>query len=286
MTNTDAPGPSPRSSKAIGNLAGAAYPDPMTDAAIDTFLSEYLADKPPRVWSLVVTLFGDLAQDPGANLSGALLTQMFEAIGIKPDALRVALFRLRKDGWIVSARTGRASNYALTDWGRAQCVTANPLIYGTPSATQKAYLAIADPAVPLDHKKLGLHPVSGTLYLSDKPLSSSSALVVELTREQAIPEWVSDRLCPPSLVQAAAEFLDRLELIETRLAVLKSAPPLEVALIRGLIVHDWRRIALKIPQIGEFLLSEKWKGDQCRRRVHKILKELELPPAASLNQCI
>ena len=82
----------------------------------------------PRVWSLLVTVFGELAQDADAQISGSLLRSLSEHIGIKPEAMRVALHRLRKDGWIDSERTGRTSNYFLTLWGRAQSIAASPRI--------------------------------------------------------------------------------------------------------------------------------------------------------------
>ncbi len=67
-----------------------------------------------RVWSIIVSLFGDLAQKPGDQISGTTLTQIITPMGIKPEAIRVALHRLRKDGWIESTRSGRASVHFLT----------------------------------------------------------------------------------------------------------------------------------------------------------------------------
>ena len=62
-----------------------------------------------RVWSVIISLFGDMAQRPNEKISGAALTRIITPMGIKPEAIRVALHRLRKDGWIESVRAGRAS---------------------------------------------------------------------------------------------------------------------------------------------------------------------------------
>ena len=50
-----------------------------------------------RVWSIIVSLFGDLAQKTGDQISGTTLTQIITPMGIKPEAIRVALHRLRKE---------------------------------------------------------------------------------------------------------------------------------------------------------------------------------------------
>ena len=75
----------------------------------DQMVKNVLGDAPPRVWSLLVTIFGDLALAKDARLSGASVNALTAAIGIKPEATRVASHRLRKEGWIESHRTGRQS---------------------------------------------------------------------------------------------------------------------------------------------------------------------------------
>ena len=55
-----------------------------------------------RVWSLMVSLFGDLAQAEGAGIDGPVLSRIMTAMQIRPEATRVALHRLRNDGWIAS----------------------------------------------------------------------------------------------------------------------------------------------------------------------------------------
>ena len=75
----------------------------MDSTAFEAVVSDLRGDIPPRVWSLLVTVFGDLAQD-GSALPGTVLGEIMSRVGIKPEAMRVALHRLRKDGWIESER--------------------------------------------------------------------------------------------------------------------------------------------------------------------------------------
>ncbi|TNF17581.1 MAG: PaaX family transcriptional regulator, partial [Rhodobacteraceae bacterium] len=62
----------------------------------------------------MISVFGVLAQDESARIIGPLLRLLTERIGITPAAMRVAIHRLRKDGWIDSQRHGRTSVYFLT----------------------------------------------------------------------------------------------------------------------------------------------------------------------------
>jgi phenylacetic acid degradation operon negative regulatory protein len=78
---------------------------------------------PIRVWSVLVTVFGDLAHE--TSLDGSTLSAIMAEIGIKPEASRVALYRLRSDGWVRSEKTGRTSRYNLTDKGAHDSAAAN-----------------------------------------------------------------------------------------------------------------------------------------------------------------
>ena len=82
-----------------------------------------------KVWSFLVTLFGDLAADEGAELSGPLVSRLSTRLGIKPEALRVALHRLRKDGWIDSRREGREARHCLTRSARADTKAVHSVVY-------------------------------------------------------------------------------------------------------------------------------------------------------------
>ena len=62
-----------------------------------------------RVWSLVITAFGDLVQHRGGEISLARLGRLLGRIGVEQGALRTALSRLARDGWVLSTRRGRAS---------------------------------------------------------------------------------------------------------------------------------------------------------------------------------
>ena len=110
---------------------------PLSDAA-----SALTALGSQRVWSLLVTVFGDLAQNEGDVIDGPVLSLLMADIGIKPEATRVALHRLRNDEWIVSTKQGRTSQHSLTARGRRESAAANPRIYNLPQQSPEPILAL------------------------------------------------------------------------------------------------------------------------------------------------
>lgn len=264
----------------------------LQDSHIESLLSDYLTDKPPRVWSLLVTLFGDLAQETDTQLSNAFLITIFDRIGIKPDALRVALFRLRKENWIATTRIGRNSLHALTQWGRAECLRANPRIYGNPLPQKNAYLILANPANRLDRDMDSSFHIGAHTYIANMPIidkseqNTQNILEIALLEGRPIPSWISDRLCPPELVSASIAFQARLARLKTMLHASADYSPLQIALLRGLIVHDWRRIVLKLPALPAFLFPADLQIEACQTLVHKLLKQLARPSPQHLDESL
>ncbi|MEZ5825592.1 MAG: hypothetical protein R3C97_12900 [Geminicoccaceae bacterium] len=119
----------------------------------------------PRVWSLLVTVFGELARAPDACIGGPLVNELCGLIGIKPAATRVALHRLRKDGWIDSRRTGKTSAHFLTEKGLASSIEASPRIYATGLPCEQALAR---------RERAGRHRARATKEPSSSPRTCSS----------------------------------------------------------------------------------------------------------------
>src|SRR6056297_2701614 len=96
---------------------------------------------PPRTWSVLVTIFGDLARAPDDEIGSPVLARMGEAMGLSPEAVRTALHRLHKEGWLERRRDGRHSLYGLSPRGRAESDAAGPRIYG-PEPAARAFVVL------------------------------------------------------------------------------------------------------------------------------------------------
>ncbi|MEL7182769.1 MAG: PaaX family transcriptional regulator C-terminal domain-containing protein [Pseudomonadota bacterium] len=223
----------------------------------------------PRVWSLLVTIFGDLALGDGAEISGQALGPLTDAIGIKPEAVRTALHRLRKDGWIESERRGRHSVHRLSPWGRAQSRAASPRIYGAEPLAQRAFVVVHD-RPPEGASRDGAW-VAPTICIASQPSLSADVFTAEVTVDQTLPRWMSAKLCPVPLVAQAAALERGLARCTARLDAMPLVARHDVAVLRVLVVHEWRRIVLRLPDLPDRVFPPDWAGPACRAHVAALL---------------
>ena len=82
-----------------------------------------------RVWSLVITFFGDAIVPRGGIVWLGAIQAIMERLGIEAGALRTSMSRLTADGWLVRVRRGRRSYYRLAGDGGATFARASARIY-------------------------------------------------------------------------------------------------------------------------------------------------------------
>lgn len=240
--------------------------DPALQGAITA-----LAGGDLRVWSFVVTILGDRARAPGQELSGAELSALTEAAGIKPQALRTALHRLRKDGWIDSRRAGRGAFHFLTEDGRAQAEAAAARIYAFDPLTDTGWHLVITRdrvgALP-DHV-----PVAPGCFLGTGAAPDLSDALTLSGPNLYLPDWLNDQVLPRDLAEDYTRFEQALHLAD---AALEARPPeaLEAAVLRALVVHGWRRLVLRHPALPDRLYPADWAGPACRSLVRSLLNRL------------
>ena len=82
-----------------------------------------------RVWSVIVTIFGDAVAPRGGKVALATLQEIVTRLRIEPGALRTAMSRLAGDGWVARERQGRNSFFSLDERGRDAFDLATRRIY-------------------------------------------------------------------------------------------------------------------------------------------------------------
>lgn len=82
--------------------------------------------------SFIFTLFGDVVERGGGEHSLALvsLIALMGAFGVSEAAVRQAVSRMARQGWLVAVRRGNRAFYAVTERGRRRIEELNPRIYG------------------------------------------------------------------------------------------------------------------------------------------------------------
>jgi len=238
--------------------------DPYRDA-----VARLTALGPLRVWSLVVTVFGDLA--PAEPLAGPTLSAILAEIGIKPEAARVALHRLRADGWIISEKQGRTSRHRLSAKGQADSDAARPRIYPGPvSDMQVQFVLCPETVAPDPHHFAQVAPRLFVAAGDTQPPKDAMTL-----HARAMPNWLTTSAETDALRQGYAALHAALSDLDLPDATTLGA--LRVAVLRVLIVHGWRRLVLKHPALPPPLFSDQWQGHTCQQLVADHLAALPRP---------
>lgn len=236
-----------------------------------------------RVWSLMVTLFGDLAQYEDSTIDGPTLSAIMTEIDVRPEAVRVALHRLRNDGWIASQKHGRTRRHALTATSRAESIQASARIYADPSANSSDWqLALTEDSVTpsrTEMAKCGFTPLLPRVYLGGtKAKAPASALTMSGTHA---PQWLRQQIAPQMLEDEYAALIPLLQTIAGNLSS-GTLSSLQTAVLRCLIVHNWRRIVLRHSALPPALLPDDWAGYRCHVLVDGLLTQLPRPALVNI----
>lgn len=217
---------------------------------------------PIKTWSLIVTLFGDL---DGKELTGKQLRTVLEPLGIKPEATRVALHRLKNDGWIVSEKSGREVAYQLSKHGLKATDAVYTDVYSQigkyPQGWQLFIVGetqAANDDVPVIH--VGRHLAMTPRALNGEPDQSMEVEILE----QDIPDWFQQRFLQPETILLAdklATYVAKFEKYGNK------STATQKRLIRLLILHHWRKMALRAACWAHIGLLPDGAVSRCHRSV-------------------
>jgi phenylacetic acid degradation operon negative regulatory protein len=240
---------------------------------------------PLKVWSVVVTVLGDLCTAPDDRIGAKLLTALACRMGVTGQAVRVAVHRLRADGWIETERAGRESLYRLSQRGWAETQAVRPAIYaGTAPPAGRPWLLVAPPhlaaadfAARLPATAVALGPRTALVDAPPDP-ADAEMLLAEVHPEQ-IPGWVGDLLADPELRAEYARLADRAGRV-----TVGSAPRnlLDATVLRLLVLHHWRRLRLRHGELPDMLLQSGWEGAQAREAVARAREAFPRPALSEL----
>jgi phenylacetic acid degradation operon negative regulatory protein len=224
-----------------------------------------------RVWSFVITVFGDAVMDRGGVVASSTLAALMSEMGIKPEAFRVAMSRLVKDGWVERSKQGRLSFYQLSDKGGLVFGPASQRIYAKEAGSAEGWCLVVMPSAVEDAPEDAIS-LGGRTYLTRTAGDVADGLVMSGSIE-AMPDWAKDRIGPEELRVGYRELFSVLSEVSTQ-----SVSPLEAAALRSLIVHQWRRLVLRHGDLPPAFFPDDWQGEACRTLVQQLLTDLA--PAA------
>jgi phenylacetic acid degradation operon negative regulatory protein len=255
------------------------------------------AETPLRVWSLVVTVFGDIVMREGTDLSpppawSGPLTVLMAMVGVEAGPLRTSLYRLVAGGTLLRGKEGRNTFYTIPDDSRRAFADAGATIYGRrrPRPSGLFHLALIDRVVDRAAAREAL------LAGGWRFIGPSAALLPEHDGE-AVPATPKGTIlgkasCDGTLAQAASEIYDLAALdagygryldIFAPVADSPPADPAHAVTLRLLLVHQFRRLALRDPMLPAKALPCGWRGEAARRTFDTAREKLREPSETWLS---
>ena len=264
---------------------------------LEVALHALLATLAPRAGSLAVTVFGDSIAAHGNSVwLGGWVTVM-QRFGLNARQVRTAIFRLGREGWLVSSLRGRRSYYAFTESGERQYARAAERIYAPAAVAWDGHWTLVTgvglEAATRDEMRrrlgwLGFGALSGGLLAHPyAALVTVHDVLRELGCEQQVVVWratpsldaplaelvrVSWRL--DELAVRFEQFITRFGVFESLLAALPDPEPGDAFVLRTLLIHEYRRILLTSTELPPALLPESWPGHAARALTARLYRRL------------
>lgn len=268
----------------------------------DALLARFRRQRPLRGGSLLVTILGDAIAPRGGVIALGSLIELARPFGITDRHVRTAIGRLANEQWVSSQRSGRISFYRLTNHGRARFAEATQRIYGAaPADWNGEWTMVIFPrssgASRDDLREeltwLGFgqltsgvfaHPTHGEATVRKRVAELESAGEV-IVIQRAVVAHASDQQLVAmgwdlgELARRYRRFVEMFAPLNDELSRNVQAAGETAFVLRTLLVHEYRRIHLRDPQLPASLLPRQWPGTDahalCRNLYAKVFTASE-----------
>jgi phenylacetic acid degradation operon negative regulatory protein len=241
---------------------------------------------------MLFTLYGDYAYPRGVDLWLGSLVAFGRRLGISEVAVRSAVARLARDGWLTARRVGNRSFYSLSARGRSLIEEGTQRIYQPRRVKwngQWCVLTYAIPEAKRAHRDrlrkqlawLGFGALGGGAYVSPRDVARQAQALVTEHGVAAFARVFTARFDGPMSAQTMASrcwnapaiarqygaFVKHYRPLYKRDAALRRRRALSDAsafVHRFALTHDFRRFPFVDPDLPAGLLPRSWPGADAR----------------------
>ena len=227
-----------------------------------------------RVWSLIITFFGDAVALRGGRVALSTLQDAMGLLSIEPGAVRTAMSRLAGEGWVEREREGRLSFYKLTDEGRAAFDEPTKRIYAASAGNWDGTWTVAvdagDNSTYLG--KTGFVALGGKTWLrvGGNTGTLPGDLLVISGEGSELPSSLLSLWKLDDHAASYSTFITNWQAFD----VPENLSPGDAMAARTLLIHDWRRIVLRDPALPDALLPADWASHKARKLVRQTYHDL------------
>ncbi len=269
---------------------------------LDLLVHNFQQKRPLRAGSLIITLSADAIVPRGGTIWLGSLMKLLEPMGISERLVRTSIFRLTKESWVQAEKVGRRSYYSLTGPGLRRFEQAFKQVYNAnntqwigrwcliflsqlegnkrrlikeelewmgfgclaPNVMAHPRLERAE-ILPLlqEHEAL-----EDTIVMQSEP---QALLTSRALRLQVKESWNLEHLA-----SSYAKFINQFRPLWQELTVDNSLTPKECLMARMLLIHEYRKVLLRDPQLPDELLPGDWEGRSARqlcRNIYRLIYE-------------
>ena len=251
--------------------------------------------------SALFDVYGDHLLSRGGRAPVAALVRLLAPLGVAAPAVRTAVSRMVRQGWLEPVRLADGPGYALTPRAVHRLDEAARRIYRTSEEPWDGHWHLLVVPGPQERSRrdrlrsglayLGYAPLGDATWIAPRSSPELDALLeaeeVRADRFRALAEDDPGRLLRRAwdLVGLAAAYERWLEDAQALVEAAGAAPgdrPLgdeEAFAVRSRLVHEWRKFLFRDPGLPRACLPEDWAGDQARDYFDTEARRL-LPAAA------
>jgi len=238
--------------------------------------------------SMFFTLFGVYVRHFGGEIWLGTLTRLMAEFGFSEQAVRAAVARLQKQGWVAIRRLGKHSYCSLTDKGLRRVDEAARRIYRLRREPWDGSWCLLTYTIPEEKREIrdqlrnelswwGFGPLSTSTWLSPHDLREQMGELVKNYKLTAYVEIFRTQYQGPQTAQKLAQKCWNLDKVSQRYQeFLSHFGPLlaqnriklaqddlsdrDCFVARSHLVHEYRKFLFIDPALPEELLSEDWAG--------------------------
>jgi phenylacetic acid degradation operon negative regulatory protein len=278
-------------------------------------IDDFLQQRRVQAGSLIISVFGDAVLPRGGRIWLGSLIDLLKPLDVSDRLVRTAIFRLAKEQWLRTEAHGRRADYMLTPAGQRRFEEASRHIYSSHAPTWDHRWRLILVVGELDPKQrerlrgalfwqgfgsLGsdcfVHPSTDLTTAFDALMADGmSDLLKYLMPQLAANAGFSLSANDADMVRRAwdlehlglayADFVSRYQpVVEALRHDVKSDISDEQAfLLRTLLIHDYRRLLLRDPELPDVLLPGTWPGQKARLLCKELYRRLLAPSERHLD---
>ena len=251
-----------------------------------------------RANSLLITVYGDAIAPRAQSVWLGSLIDLIALFGLSPRLVRTSAFRLTADDWFVATRIGRRSYYGLSEVGLLRVQHADRRIYEfkLPEWDGQWTLVMLDASLRASARQhlrrellwesfgqvsptLFAHPHADHRSLADilkaakaeDKVAVLSAASLDTYARKPLQTIMHDTFKLTEVALAWKQFTARFAPMAEALPTLT---PTEAFFVRTLLIHEYRRVLLRDPNLPEALLPADWPGIAARQLCETLYRGL------------